>query len=457
MNENSNDGNFEFNSGESDSVESVQTNNYKNMSGGGFEEDKHGNMSSEPPKGKKWIIPTIVGIVIAIIVVVFILARLGVFSGNKGKIAKALGNTIESGRLGKIYDELPELKGEKFTMTGNLGSEEVLFDFVIKNEIKKQEMIFNMDMSKMGAPEMGFNVFVDGSELNLDLPFMDTLLVYDYEKESSDYAKSIFEESGIDLDEIAQEVSEGSSGKDTELEKVIKKEEKNIKVKKIDKKEFEVDGKTISCDGYSATIENDSIKNIGEALNKSYQDDVMENSFDFEDFTSDVIMDFYIYDNYIAAIVINVVDQDEYILELKGGEYPTQNMVFSSAKEGILFEVKGETTGSKETTEITVDSETIFKSDYDYDLGNYEMIIYDYYSEIIVKGDIKSSDEDFTLTIAEVLYDDENVFYGSINVREGAKIEDFVSTSQKFDINTLEERDLEELSTKLFEFLMGQY
>ena len=240
-------------------------------------------------------------------------------------------------------------------------------------------------------------------------------------------------------------------------------EEKNIKFEEIDKKDFEVNGEVISCDGYSATIKNESLKNIFEALNKAYQqeldmgeyqDEFMDPTYGLEDITSDVIMDFYIHDNYIAAIVIDITDDDEYTIELKGGEYPTQNMTFSSSTEGLLFEVKGETTGSKEITEIIADNETILKLDYDNDLGNYELVIHDDYSDMIVKGSIKYSEKDFTFTVDEVIYDDESVFYAIFSIKEGATIEELNSTSERFDLNKLEESDMEALSMKFIEFMM---
>ena len=107
--------------------------------------------------------------------------------------------------------------------------------------------------------------------------------------------------------------------------------------------------------------------------------------------------------------------------------------MFSSSNEGVLFEVKGETTGSKEITELIVDSETTLKLDYDNDLGNYELEVYDSYSDLLAKGSIKSTKKEFTFTIDELTYDDENVFYGKFKIVEGAKIEDLNTTSQKFD------------------------
>src|SRR5690554_3417154 len=176
MNENSNDGSFEFNNGES-----VQTRNYENMSGGGSEDDKFGSMSSEPPKGKNGKASKIAIIValaiVLVVVVVFILAKTGLFSGNKGKVGKAIANTLESGRLFKNFDNLPTLEGDEFTASADLIADEISMDLVIKSTAKKQAVKINVDT---GMGEMGMDVLVDGSEANIDLPFMDTLLVYDY-------------------------------------------------------------------------------------------------------------------------------------------------------------------------------------------------------------------------------------------------------------------------------------
>ena len=51
-----------------------------------------------------------------------------------------------------------------------------------------------------------------------------------------------------------------------------------------------------------------------------YQDEFMDPTYGLDGIESDVIMDFYIYDNNIAAVVTNVVDNDVFTLELKGGE-----------------------------------------------------------------------------------------------------------------------------------------
>lgn len=462
MNENSNDGSFEFNNGES-----RQASTYEDMSGGGFGDDKLSSMSSEPPKGKggKSVkIAILVAAIILVVAAVFLVAKSGLFSGNKGKVGKAIENTFESGRLFKNFDNLPTLIGDEFTATMDFVSDEVSADIVIKNTAKKQAVNINMDM---GIMQLGTDVLVEGSEVNMDLPFLNTLFVYDYKKENSDYLEKILDEAGIDIDEMLEDAADSNNGKiDRELEKVIKKEGKNIKFVEVEKKDFVVNGETVACDGYSATIKNESIKNISEAWDKAYQNELGMNEYQdeitdpnsaLEDITSDVIVDFYIYKEYIAAIVINVEDDDEYTIELRGGEYPTQNMMFSSSKEGLLFEIKGETTGSKEITELIVDNETILKLDYDNDLGDFELVIYDGYSDMIVKGSIESSEKDLTFAINEVIYDDESVFYAKFVIRQGATIEELNSTSDKLDLNKLEESDVEALTDKFIEFIMGSY
>ncbi len=461
MNDNSNNDNFEFNKGESE-----QTRSYENMSGVSFEGNNFQGMSSQPPEKKRGKLAKIVIIaataVVLIIVAVFLLIKSGVFLSNQGKVAKAITNTLKSGRLAKSFDGIPVLKNEKYTATFDFVADQTSINITAKNTKKKQAASFTMDM---GASKIGMDAIADGSGFSLDIPFLDILFVYDNKKEKSAYFQSLLDEAGIDIDELLESADSKDTAIDKELLEVIEKEEKNIEFVEIDKKEFEVNGKKVSCDGYSVTIKKETIQNIYEAVNKSYQqelgmddyqDEFMDPAYGLDGIESDVIMDFYIYDNNIAAVVTNVVDNDVFTLELKGGEYPTQNMMFSSSNEGVLFEVKGETTGSKEITELIVDSETALKLDYDNDLGNYELEVYDSYSDLLAKGSIKSTKKEFTFTIDELTYDDENVFYGKFKIVEGAKIEDLNTTSQKFDLNTLDESDMEVLSEKILMFFMGQ-
>ena len=142
---------------------------------------------------------------------------------------------------------------------------------------------------------------------------MDILFVYDNKKEKSAYFQSLLDEAGIDIDELLESADSKDTAIDKELLEVIEKEEKNIEFVEIDKKEFEVNGKKVSCDGYSVTIKKETIQNIYEAVNKSYQqelgmddyqDEFMDPAYGLDGIESDVIMDFYIYDNNIAAVVL---------------------------------------------------------------------------------------------------------------------------------------------------------
>ncbi|HHX56217.1 MAG TPA: hypothetical protein GX705_07700 [Clostridiales bacterium] len=460
MNDNSNNDNFEFNKGESE-----QAKTYENMSGVSSEGNNFQGMSSQPPEEKKGKAAKIAIIattaIVLIIVAAFLLIKSGLFLGNQGKVEKAMNNTLKSGRLAKSFDGIPVLKNNKYTATLDFVVDQISMNFTAKKTKKKQAASFTMDM---GVSKIGMDARADGSEFSLDIPVLDILFVYDYKKENSAYFQELLDEAGIDIDELLESVDSSEASIDKELLEVIKKEEKNLEFVEIDKKEFEVNGKKVSCDGYSVTIKKETIKNVYEAIDKSYQkdlgldayqDEFMDPTYGLEEINSDVIMDFYIYDNNIAAVVINVVDNDVFTLELKGGEYPTQNMMFTSANEGLIFEVKGETTGSKEVTELIADNETLLKLDYDNDLGDFELVIYDSYSDILAKGSIKSTKKEFSFTIDELIYDDENIFYGNLKIVEGAKIEDLDTTSQKFDLNKLEEKDMQAISEKLMNFFMN--
>ena len=461
MNDNSNNDNFEFNKGESEQAKS-----YENMSGVSSEANNFQGMSSQPPEEKKGKAAKIAIIattaIVLIIVAAFLLIKSGLFLGNQGKVEKAMNNTLKSGRLAKSFDGIPVLKNNKYTATLDFVVDQISMNFTAKKTKKKQAASFTMDM---GVSKIGMDARADGSEFSLDIPVLDILFVYDYKKENSAYFQELLDEAGIDIDELLESVDSSEASIDKELLEVIKKEEKNLEFVEIDKKEFEVNGKKVSCDGYSVTIKKETIKNVYDAIMKSYQkdlgmdayqDEFMDSTYDLEEINSDVIMDFYIYDNNIAAVVMNVVDNDVFTLELKGGEYPTQNMMFSSSNEGLLFEVKGETTGSKEVTELIADNETLLKLDYDNDLGDFELVTYDSYSDMLVKGSIKSTKKEFSITIDELIYDDENIFYGNFKVIEGAKIEDLDTTSEKFDLNKLEESDIQAISEKLMNFFMNQ-
>ena len=112
-------------------------------------------------------------------------------------------------------------------------------------------------------------------------------------------------------------------------------------------------------------------------------------------------------------------------------EYPTQNMMFSSSNEGVYLKL-GETTGSKEITELIVDSETALKLDYDNDL-NYELEVYDSYSDLLAKVVLNQLRRSLLLRLMNLHMMMKMSFYGKFKIVEGAKIEDLNTTSQKFD------------------------
>ncbi|MCR4787713.1 MAG: hypothetical protein K5888_03915, partial [Lachnospiraceae bacterium] len=164
-------------------------------------------------------------------------------------------------------------------------------------------------------------------------------------------------------------------------------------------------------------------------------DDTIEDMEDFE-------IDFYIYQNALAAIEAEVEDE-KISLQFQGGDYRAQNILLES--DEFTSAIKGKIDGNKETMTVEVDDEEVFAYEFDSKSGDLTLTVNDGYDEYELEGiNIKSEDDEVVISLDEFAPEDSEIeINGTITIKKAAKIKEM--SGDEFDIGSADEDELEEV------------
>ena len=189
---------------------------------------------------------------------------------------------------------------------------------------------------------------LDEKELKTQLLSLSSkVFTYDYKNggKSGYLAKKIGSEKLERFDTILEELYGGNEQKTigTDILKEARKEFNKLKIKKTEKKEFEIDGQKRNCAGYQFTISKDNVKNVLDAAEKAVKKKYGDGTKISADPVGKVFMVFYdkisaagemecsvyLYQNKLASVSVNYEDDENAqnidVLFL-GGDFRTQNM-----------------------------------------------------------------------------------------------------------------------------------
>ncbi len=312
-------------------------------------------------KGKK-IIP-IVAICVAVVAVLACVCTIFLNANPKAKIAAAVVKTLKEDTFAdpiiSAYKVLNSdvttvsLKGNVKTRvyTGYYDSNVISIDVdsTVTENTNDATIggVTKLDIS--GITEQSLEYYYDKEKIQFKLPEASkSLYEYNYKAKNNDGAiEEFLEEMGYSVDELNSQLSaiseSGQKRKEyqKELAKVISGTKLNIK--KISKKEFEIDDKERKCVGYRVSIDEKSYEDL---VNKSLDtmekvygeiladidmeeqlEDLRDEILDLYDSANleDAYLDIYIWKGKLAAIEYEE-GKEEFSLLFKGGSNRTSNM-----------------------------------------------------------------------------------------------------------------------------------
>lgn len=425
----------------------------------------------KPNNAIKFIIPIAV-LLVLVIVLAGVAAATGMLGGNgKKEVTSALMATFTES--GDAIKEVWNLDAYADMFEDRQMSIEA--DLTVADEIDL-EMQYNMDdqiegmyldVSYMGISLAEAILYMDEEEVSLGLPdFTDYVFYVDRTTLEEDIWNLVDEdiideetaESIITLNQGSKDLSGAEDGIEQggqDILNVMKDIYSEAKVEKTDGKTLEVNGEDQNCKGYVLTIsarqiadfflaykdvyeENEAFRNyinqlvaleLGYDSAEEFLEDV-DPAEEFQDLADevvesgdDMIIYFYLYDGTVTQIYAEE-DEDNYLeWNIKGGNFPLENMELTLVIDGEnnILSRSGSMEDDSYSAEYAVDiagEELYMDLEYDKSSGDFDIDIYDYYSDCIISGNMESTipGSELVMEIYSVEIDDEEIFYGDITI-----------------------------------------
>lgn len=367
-------------------------------------------------------------------------------------------NTVEKTKLMENFDALSILASDSYTVAVEMDVEDVYLDaqYAVKGNDKQLSGSISADY----IPEIDFIAGITSSKVMLQLPDIDDhVFVYNYKNKKDGYITESLSDDEIEaIDTLCETFYSQKAQKDIfkEIFEVVKEEYKELEFEKVDKEKFKVDGKARKCVGYKTTITEDNFENILDGMEDviaaKYEDALEEADIDLGDlfdemrdeveYIEDLDITFYIYQNEIACISMEV-DKEEVQLLFKGGEKNMPNIELEY-KGHTIMELTGSTDGSVEEYELDIMGEDVVL-EYDYKSGEFVIEA----DEFDVEGILKSNSKGLNFELEKFKYSGRNaglVFNVALN--KGASMKKF--KGEEFDLGTVDESDLEDLVEDIY-------
>ena len=459
---------------------------YDTMTGQPIYEDSVPGYGKKKSNGK-----LVAGIIAAVLAVLICFACAVVFllgSSPKSKILKATAKTFED------YAEGDNLLATSLNLVdfGNgkeyvadvyarvdVGGESVNVDCEVNKDSSAMQLEGSVSGSLLSGLSVDGSLLFDKSSIQANTSLLDYVFVYDYKKSGKGYLSELLEEEGMSVDEINSSIQTlydlsfgGKSSKElsADLAKEFNKVYKDIKVKKVKKAPFSIDGKEVKCAGYTMHITEDDVaalvnayfnvyeenygENMDEILAMAGEDSIAEMKEDLLQEIGDVDVDirFYIYKKQLAAIQLE--ENEEIVsVEFLGGDYRAQNInvIADGYEEFAIESSKGKST---EALKLRAEGENVLSYTYDSETGALALEVDGTKLDgITVKNDGK------TLTV-KFEYEEKGYFYDTdLSVdctisKGGAKIKKM--KGKEFDLLNASEADfdavMEDIQNLLYSF-----
>ena len=425
------------------------------------------NRKEKAPKqsgGKnKLIIPAVIGAVAVVVIAVVIFITSGILLSKQNKILQAVVNTFKgSTKLTETFEAVGLLASDSFTITANMevDGDSVQAAFASKGD--EMQLTGKVDIS--GIPELEGAIGIDSKQVRAKVDGVsDYVFVYSYTGKNDGFLVDQIGEDNLELVNTALKNLTSSKKREDivkDMVKAVAGEFGAWKFEKADKEEFKIDGKKRNCAGYTTTITEDEMLALMEAVYKVVEqnvdldeiEDVYSEIEDEFDGMPDIDVTFYLYDKMLAAILLEV-DDEEIEIAFKGGETRWQNIAIEADGDEVLT-FKGKTSDSVEKYALEVEGMEVFNVKYDSKTGELEAEAgrYVFGTAFALEANVKGNANKLSVALEsiEVAGSSQDVDL-QIELKSGAKMSKI--SGKEFDLGNADEDDLEDLVEEIEDIL----
>lgn len=294
---------------------------------------------------KIWILSA--GIIVVLAIVLFAGIKNGFFLRKSDKILYAMYQTVKDQT--QVADGLT---GEDYTISieGQWKKQKIQAEYA--SDSAQKQLRGTLDLDKL--QDLEFVMVLNDKELKAQFPSLSSkVFTYDYNsnKQSGYIAKKIGSQNLERFNTVLAGLYGGKEQKEIgkDILKEARKEFNKIKINKIEKQEFEIDGQKKDCVGYQFVISSDNVQNVLDAAEKAAKKKYGDGTKISEDTAGKIFMavydkvsaagemecKVYLFRNKLAAIAVNYeIDGNKQNMEIlfSGGDFRMQNMKITYLK-----------------------------------------------------------------------------------------------------------------------------
>lgn len=294
---------------------------------------------------KIWILSA--GIIVVLAIVLFAGIKNGFFLRKSDKILYAVYQTVKD--QPQVADGLT---GEDYTISieGQWKKQKIQAEYV--SDSAQKQLRGTLDLDKL--QDLEFVMVLNDKELKAQFPSLSSkVFTYDYNsnKQSGYIAKKIGSQNLERFNTVLAGLYGGKEQKEIgkDILKEARKEFNKIKINKIEKQEFEIDGQKKDCVGYQFVISSDNVQNVLDAAEKAAKKKYGDGTKISEDPAGKIFMavydkvsaagemecKVYLFRNKLAAIAVNYeIDGNKQNMEIlfSDGDFRMQNMKITYLK-----------------------------------------------------------------------------------------------------------------------------
>lgn len=308
---------------------------------------------------KIWILSA--GIIVVLAIVLFAGIKNGFFLRKSDKILYAMYQTVKD--QPQVADGLT---GEVYTISieGQWKKQKIQAEYA--SDSAQKQLRGTLDLDKL--QDLEFVMVLNEKELKAQFPSLSSkVFTYDYNsnKQSGYIAKKIGSQNLERFNTVLTGLYGGKEQKEIgkDILKEARKEFNKIKINKIEKQEFEIDGQKKDCVGYQFVISSDNVQNVLDAAEKAAKKKYGDGTKISEDPAGKIFMavydkvsaagelecKVYLFRNKLAAIAVNYeIDGNKQNMEIlfSGGDFRMQNMKITYLKGEETHSVRTAITGN---------------------------------------------------------------------------------------------------------------
>lgn len=423
-----------------------------------------------PTKKRKWFVYGGIGAAILLLLAVAVFMVYGLVLGKGGRVMAAINATAKEAPL--LVEDLQDiqkiLSGDQYLVGIEADVENGLVKGEFRNASKDKQIYLSANIGEYD--NLALLCGVHSGVFRASAEGLDYAFFYDPKQDNEGFLSEDFREKELErvnslLESITSDQLSAAAIRKNSVS-ALEKEFKNLEFDNAETRQWMVNGKERNCKGYRVALDEENIVHFWEAFSEYTQkkmrsdtkaavDDVLDIIIDeVKDTRFDADISFYLYRGKLAAVVIEVADQNIRI-EFRGGDYRMQNMVVVIENKYFSEEltISSERKGKTETTTIKAGDGKI-------------TIVYNAKSgEVSLEGEIYgkrcSIEGIYRHSGFEVSYKLEDIVIGghslpgnagfTVYAKKDPGIEKY--KGEKFDLGNASREDFEELAEDLEEYI----